>query len=415
MKRGSISNFLNPKTIAVVGASDNPQKVGGVLMNKLVKFTGKIIPVNINRDIVLGIKCYRKVDDYPGEIDMAIIAIPAKTVPYVLEDCGKKRIKNIIVISSGFSEVENFKPEKQISNIVKRYNMNLLGPNCFGIANPYLNLDSTFSNTAPKKGNIAFLSQSGALWSYISDYSSKKIGFSGFVSLGNMVDLDFTDFIKYFSKDKKTKKIILYIEKLKDGRRFIEICRKCKKEIIAVKAGKSEKGSKAALSHTGSLATDFEIYKGAFKQANVKLADSLASAFNLPETRTIPFKIKGKKAVILTNAGGAGALGTDYLEENRFKLVKAPIDLLGTALAEDYESALNKLKDKKFYDFAIVILTPQKMSEPEKTAEVIVKFSKHRKIIACFLGDKSIKKAKQILEKNKIPCFTQIRQIKKII
>jgi acetyltransferase len=409
-KEELLKKFFAPKTIAVIGASNNPGKVGNVLMKKLSRFKGKVIPINIKHKKILGEKAYPSLIKYPKKIDLAIITIPAKIVKNILKDCGRKKIKNVIIISAGFAERGNKKLEQKIIKIAKKYKINLLGPNCFGITNPYLNLDTTFANTSAKKGNIAFISQSGALWSYLSDISASngKFGFSGFVSLGNMADLSFSDFIEYFNKDKKTKKIILYIEKLKQGKKFIDICKKSKKEIIAIKAGKTEKGSRAAISHTGSLATDFEIYKGAFKQADIKLADSLSSAFNFKESKIkIPIKIKGKKVVIITNAGGAGALITDYLVKKGFD-VKPPIDLIGTALSKEYELALNKLKKEKFYDFVIAILTPQKMSEPEKTAKVIVEFSKNKPVIAFFLGDASIKKAEQILEKNNVPCFTKI-------
>jgi len=400
-KRKSLKNFFNPRTIAVIGASNHPEKVGYTLMKKLSDFKGEIIPINIKHDEILGKKVYASLREYPGEIDLAIIAIPAKKVREVLEDCARKKIKNVIVISAGFSEIGENELERGIVQIAKQNKINLLGPNCFGIANPPMNLDTTFANCSAKKGGIAFIGQSGALWSYITDISKQGAGFSGFVSLGNMVDLGFSDFIEYFNKDKKTKKIVLYVEKLKDGKRFISICKKSKKEIIAIKAGKSQRGKEATISHTGSLATDFEIYKGAFKQANVKLVNSLAEAFDI---KTDFPKMKKGKTIIVTNAGGAGVLITDYLAVQDIKVEK-PIDLIGTALPEDYKNTLDKLKG---YRSIIVILTPQTMSQPEETARVLAE-SKHKdRIIAFFLGDVSIKKAKQILEKNNVACFTRI-------
>ncbi len=393
-----LRNFFNPRTIAVVGASEHPGKVGGILMEKLSSFKGKIVPISIKHKEIFGRQAYFSVKDYPGKIDLVVVAIPAKGVKKVLEDCGRKKVKNAIIISAGFSEVGNEKAEEEIVKTAKRYGINLLGPNCFGVANPRLNLDTTFANTSAKKGDVAFISQSGALWSYLADISS--LGFSGFVSLGNMADLGFVDFIEYFNNDKRTKKIVLYVEKLKQGKKFIEICRKSRKEIIVVKAGKSEKGSEAAISHTGSLATDFKIYEGVFKQAGVKLVDSLASAFGFEQSKINIPKTK-KQVSIITNAGGAGALITDYLVEKGFD-VHTPKDLIGTALAKDYERTL-----KKSSGFTIVILTPQKMSEPEKTAEVISKF-KRKNIFVFFLGGKSIKKAEQILKKAKVPVFTRI-------
>lgn len=400
-----VKGILNPKSIAVIGASEHPGKVGNVLVKKLLKFKGEVIPVNIEHDIVYGKKSYVSVLDYKKKIDLAIIAIPAKAVKKVLEECGKKGIKNIIIISAGFSEIGNAKEEKEIIQIGKEYKMNILGPNCFGIANPYLKLDATFSNLNAQEGNIAFIAQSGALWSYLADISNsnKKIGFSAYISLGNMADLEFDDFIEYFSKDRKTKKIILYIEKLKDGKRFIEACKRSKKQIIAIKAGRTKAGTEATLSHTGSLATDFEIYKGIFKQAGIKSENSLSSAFGIKRSEIKP---KGKNVAIVTNAGGAGALLTDYLIEKKYSVNK-PIDLIGTALAEDYKGAFNKLKNSGI-DSVIAVLTPQSMSQPEETAQEIIKFSKFKPIIALFLGRNSIKTAKKILEKNKIPCFTDL-------
>lgn len=373
---GDLNNFFNPKTIAVIGASDNPEKVGNVLINKLSKCKRKVIPINPKKQ-------YPSVLKYPKQIDLAIIAIPNKLVNKVLVECGIKKIQNVIIISSGFAEIKNFELENQIISTAKKYKINMLGPNCFGVANPYIDLDTTFSNTSPKKGNTAFISQSGALFSYISDF---PIGFSGFVSLGNQAMLSFSDFIEYFNKDKNTKKIVLYIEKIKHGKQFIQACRKSKKQIIVVKAGQTKKGSEATVSHTGSLATEFEIYKGAFKQAKVKVVDSLAEAFNLKKQN---IKIKKKKVKIITNAGGAAALITDQLEKQGIQT--STKDLLGTALAKDYNAKGD-----------IYILTPQKMSEPVKTAEIIPKNS-----IACFLGDKSIKRAIKILKKRKIPYYTR--------
>ena len=402
---GGIKDFLNPNSIAVIGASEHAGKVGNVLMKKLLKFRGEVIPINIEHDIVYGKKSYASVLDYKKNIDLAIIAIPAKGVKKVLEECWKKKIRNVIIISAGFSEIGNINAEKEIVEIGKRYGMNILGPNCFGIANPHKNLDTTFSNLSAKKGDTAFVAQSGALWSYLADVSSSKNkpGFSAYVSLGNMADLEFDDFIEYFNKDNKTKKIILYVETLKDGKRFIEACKKSRKKIIVVKSGRTKIGSEATLSHTGSLATDFEIYKGAFRQAGIELKNSLAGAFNIKMREIKP---KGKKIAIVTNAGGAGALITDYLIERGYNVEK-PIDLIGIALAEDYKNAFKKL-EKSRVDSVVSILTPQSMSQPEQTADEIVKFSKYKPIIAVFLGENSIKKAKQILEKNKIPCFTNI-------
>jgi len=396
-----LKRLFYPKTIAVIGASDNPEKVGGILMNKLENFKGKVIPINPKHLSIKQKKAYPSVLEYKERINLAIIVTPSNTINLILKECVKKKIKNIIIITAGFSEVGNKKQEEEIISTAKKYKLNILGPNCFGIANPEINLDTTFSESTPKKGDIAFISQSGALWSYISDLD---VGFSKFASLGNMSDIDFTDLIKYLNKDKKTKKIICYIEKLKNGRRFIEICKKSKKEIFVIKAGKTKQGEKAAISHTGSLATNYRIYSDAFKQAKVKQISSLTKALgiNLPNVE-IP---KGDTAII-TNAGGAGTLISDFIESKNPETIKEINDILGTATAKDYENELKKEKYKKYKNI-IVALTPQSMSQPELTAKIILESHLKKKIIAFFLGDKSIKNAKEILEKNKIKCYTRI-------
>lgn len=429
MKKG-VNKFLNPKSIAIIGASETPGKVGYILMKKLLKFKGKIFPVNINKEIILGKKAYKSVKDIKANIDLVIIATPSETVEKVLSECGNKKIRNVIIISAGFAESGNILLQNKIAKISEKYKMNILGPNCFGVANPYLNLDTTFSKESPKKGDIAFISQSGALWSFLSDLPNE--GFSGCVSLGNMIDLDFVDFIEYFNNDRKTKKIILYVEKLKRGKEFIEICRKSKKEIIVVKAGKSKEGSEATISHTASLATDYNIYEGAFKQAKIKSVNSLYGALktnsNKKEAVQFPKPNKDKnkkgsktnKTIILTNAGGAGALISDLCEENGFRLIHSPIDILGTASPTDYKKALNNLSKKDNYDIIMIVLTPQSMSEPKAVAEEIVEFSKNnkkknknkksnrRRIIAFFLGEKSVKESWKILRHNGIEVYGRI-------
>ena len=395
-----VKEFFNPKTIAIVGASNNPEKVGNILMKKLKKFKGKVIPININETLIGRKKAYNSLLSYPKKINLVIIAIPSKYVYKTLQQCGKKKIKNIIVISAGFSETKHYKLQKQLIKAEKKYQLNILGPNCFGIFNAKLNLDTTFANTTPKKGSTAFISQSGALWSYVSDFN---LGFSGFVSLGNMADLDFSDFIEYFNKDKSTKKIICYIEKLKEGKRFIEICKKSKKEIIVIKAGQTFQGVQATISHTASLATDFEVYLGAFKQAKVNVKNSLAQALKLKKQNFKNYLKKGKTLVI-TNAGGGGALLVDELIKQGIESIKL-VDILGIANANDYRKALSRIRED--YKNIIIILTPQTMSEPENTAKIISSLIFKDKILAMFLGDKSIQEAVKILKKEKVPVITK--------
>jgi acetate---CoA ligase (ADP-forming) len=404
MKRGNLNSFLKPKSIAIIGASNTLGKVGYTLVEKSKNSKAKIIPINLKEKSIQELKAYSSVLNYKQKIDLAVIAIPKKFIIKVIDQCIKKKIKNIIIISAGFEEKKDSELQKKLLSRIKKNKLNVLGPNCFGITNQEINLDLTFSNKNPKKGNTIFLSQSGALFSYIADH---KIKINKYISLGNMADLNFSDWIEFLNQNKKIKKIVCYIEKLKDGKKFIRVCKNSKKKIIAIKAGQTKEGKKAALSHTGSLATDYKIYQDIFKQANVLQENSLIKAFNKkPQNfqKLTKELTKKKKIKIITNAGGAAALLADKLTNQNLKISKI-IDLLGTAKAQDYKKELNK----KTKDQIIVILTPQSMSEPEKTAQEIIN-SKNKKLIrtALFLGNSSLQPAIKLLKNNKIPVFTKI-------
>lgn len=398
--RGELDLLFNPKTIAVVGASNTPGKVGHILMSKLENFKGTVIPINRNDLVIHKREAHKKLTDYTGKIDLAIIATPKKTVLKILKDVKKKQIKNVIIITAGFGEIGDHKAEEKIKNFAKGNKINIIGPNCFGITNAEKNIDLTFSKETPEDGDTVFISQSGALGSYAMDLHIKL---RAFISLGNMSDITFSDMIEYWSHDKKTKKIILYIERLKEGKKFIDVCKKSDKEIIVVKSGKTETGQKATMSHTGSLATNFEIYKGAFRQARVKYFESLTKALG-QKKETIINSLKGKNIAIITNAGGAGALLTDELEREGYK-VFGPKDILGTATPNDYKRALNKIRNP--YSNIVVVFTPQTMSDAQGVAKVISMSRWKDKIIAILLGEKSVKEAKKILKENNVPVFTK--------
>ncbi len=395
-----LEKLFNPKSIAIIGASNNPKKIGNILINKLKNFKGELIPINLKEEKILGFKTYKSVLEYKKQIDLAVIATPKETIKKILQNIEKKQIKNLIIITSGFSEIKDYKSENYLKKFIEKNQINLLGPNCLGIINSKNNLDISFSKYTPKTGDTVFISQSGALGSYIMDL---EIPLRAFVSLGNMTGLTFNDFIEYFNDDPLTKKIILYIEKIKDGKKFIEICKKSNKEIIAIKSGRTKEGQKSTNSHTGSLSTSREIYKGAFKQSNIKQYNSLTEAFGLKK-EDITESIKGKKIAIITNAGGAGALLTDELIEKKYKIF-GPKDLLGTATSKDYYRALHRITQE--YDRIIVIFTPQMMSEPIETAKEIILSRYKHKIIALFLGKKSLQESIKLLEDYNIPVYTQ--------
>ena len=424
-----IENFFRPRNIAIIGASNEKSKVGYSLIKNLEKFKGKVFPINIKRKTIQGRKAFKSVLDVKEKIDLAVIAIPAQFVKNSLEECGKKQIKAVIIISAGYSEIGNIKEEQELLDTAKNYNIRIMGPNCFGNVNPYINLDTSFSLSMPQKGEIAFIAQSGALWISLVEYSLKKFGFSGYASLGNMIDVDFADCIEYFNKDKNTKVILCYIEALKDGRKFMKIAKKTKKPIILVKVGKSDAGAKAALSHTGALAGSYEIYKAAFKQSNVILADTLTEALDKSLLLTQQ-NTRGNKVVIITNGGGTGVLTADLCGIKNLNVIKIqkiikslnkflpddwshnnPIDIVGSSSDKEYKKVFDiLLKNKSIFDFALIILNQQKMINIEKVAQEIINFRKKSKkgIVAILIGGKEIKKAEDLLNKCKIPNFFDI-------
>ena len=425
-----IENFFVPKSIAIIGASNEKSKVGYSLIKNLEKFKGKVFPINIKRKIIQGRKAFKSVLDVKEKIDLAVIAIPSKFVKKSLEECGKKQIKAAIIISAGYSEIGNIKEEQELIEIANKYKIRIMGPNCFGNVNPYINLDTSFSLSMPQKGEIAFIAQSGALWISLVEYSLNKFGFSGYASLGNMIDIDFADCIEYFNKDKNTKVILCYIEALKDGRKFMKIAKKTKKPIILVKVGKSDAGAKAALSHTGALAGSYEIYKAAFKQGNVIISDSLTEALDKAQFLAEEH-ILGDKVIIVTNGGGSGVMAADLCGVKNLNVIKLPknllkelnktlpydwshnnpIDIVGSSSDKEYKNVFLKLeKYKKYFDFALVILNQQKMIDTRLVAKEIINFRKRSKkgVVAILIGGKETEKASELLHKSLIPNFFDI-------
>ncbi len=432
---GDLDNFFYPKSVAVIGASNTHGKVGNALMLNLKKFKGKVYPINLNEKNILGVKAYKSVLEVRDKIDLAVIAIPEQGVYSVLEECGSKGIKNVIIITAGFGETGNNEGQKKLIQISKKYNIRILGPNNFGNVNPYINLDTSFSKLTPDKGNIALISQSGALWVYISQLSLGNFGFSIFSSLGNMIDVDFADIIDYLNNEKNTKAIVCYIETLKDGKRFMEVCRKSKKPIIAIKAGATKAGQKAALSHTGSLAGEIEIYKAAFKQCGVHFAETVEDAFDKAQF-LVDQELKGKKTVIITNGGGLGVLCADYCSKNNLEIVKLsetlikhldlshnwsrnnPIDLVGDADENKYREIFLKLEENHFFDNVIVILSQQEMIDVFKVSKEIVDFRKRSKknVVCCLVGiGDNIDKAKKLLKENGIMSFFEPERCAKVL
>ena len=425
-----IEKLFSAKTIALIGASHQAHKVGHDILKNLLESKRKIYPVNPKATRILGVKAYPTVQDIKGKIDLAIIAVPAQVVPKVMQDCAKKGIKYVMIISAGFSEIGKKELEQSVTNIAKRNGMRILGPNCLGIIDAVTNLNATFFNKMPAKGNISFISQSGALGIAVLDWAiKKKIGLSKFISIGNIADINAHEIIDYLNEDPETKAICLYIESLKNGRAFIESAKKSKKPIVVLKAGATSSGAKAAASHTGALATENAIYDGAFKQCGISRVDTLFQLFEVAQVHALNECLIGRRALIISNAGGAGVIASDAFERNDLEVVKLPailikeldkvlpqtwshnnpIDIVGDALPERYEAVLKSIENGNFFDFVFVILTPQTMTQPEKVAKILSEFNKRFKkpCFACFMGGTSIDKAKNILSQNLILNFDE--------
>lgn len=436
--------LFEPRSVAVIGASRDSESVGyGILFNLLNggffqtkynrPFKGKIFPVNPNAVEILGKLCYRSVKDIDERIELAVIAVSAKIVPKVMQECVEKGVRAAIVISAGFSELgeEGKSLQAEIARMARKYSMPLVGPNCLGIINPKFSLNASFAPAMPPEGDIAFISQSGALADSIIDWAvEKNYGFSKLISVGNAASLGVNDFMEYLESDKSTNAIAIYVESISDGRKFMEVAKACKKPIAIIKAGKTESGVKAASSHTGSLAGSYEIYNAAFRQAGVYEVNNVERLFEAAKTMAIQPRLSKNNIAIITNGGGAGVLAADYCAQNGLNLSRLseetmqlldnsekmhigwsrnnPIDLVGDALPARYELAINAALRQKDIHGLIVIQTLQTMTDPVENAKIIIrareKFEK-KPVIAVYMGGLFTKPGKLLLKSNGIPVF----------
>jgi acetyl coenzyme A synthetase (ADP forming)-like protein len=428
-----LNSLLKPKSVAVVGASRDRKKLGRLVLDNVLAggFRGKVYPVNPKANKIGSLKCYHSLKEIPGNVDLAVISIPAKFVKDTLQDCCDKGVRSVAVISAGFSETgqEGFEEEYKLKLKAEGCKLTVLGPNCLGVISSYVNLNATFAKNSVKKGSIAFLSQSGALGTAALDWAEKSgVGFSHFISLGNKMDLSENDFLEYLDKDKIVKAIAYYLEDFVDGREFIKLASKISKPILILKPGKSEAAQKALGSHTGSLAQDDLIISSAIAQAGALRIRTIEELFNVMKLISSGDILAGKNIAIVTNAGGPGVFTTDAVEASGLKLselssrtqqelalklpaaacVKNPVDVLGDALSDRYKFAIEHVIRDKNVDGVIVILTPQVMTEIEKTAEIIVNIDKKSKkfIIPTFIGGKEVERGNKIFQKNGVCYFS---------
>jgi len=428
-----MNGLLTPKAVAIIGASSTPGKIGHTVVKNLVEsnYEGKIYPVNPKADEILGIKCYASVSDIPGEVDAAILTIPAKFVLDSIKECGEKGVKGLIIITSGFSEVGEKELEEELVTIAKSYGMRILGPNIVGVLSNSDKFNGSFAPFLPLKGNGSLVSQSGALLIGIDAATYLRgVGFDKLISIGNMSDVSFTDTIEWLDQDKNTKCISLYIEGFKEGRRVIEVSQKATKPIIGLKSGISAHGAAAAASHTGSLAGAAKIYEAAFKQAGIIWADDLDNLFDRTQALSLQPPMKGDNLLIITNGGGGGVLATDAAEKYGIPLkfapedvqvelkkhmpafgsAKNPVDLTGMAGTEWYGDSVKYAIQHPWVDGLVVLYCETAMTDPLEIAQGIKNAIAesgvtNKPVTVSYVGGEKSEKAMRWLVDNGLPAY----------
>lgn len=432
--RQPLDAIFAPKSVAVVGATETVGSVGRTIVWNLMSssFGGTIYPVNPKRPSVLGIKAYPDLKSIPEALDLIVVVTPAPTVPGIIKEAVDLGVKSAIIISAGFKETgpEGVELERQIMEHARRGKMRIIGPNCLGVMSPTTGLNATFASTIARRGSVGFISQSGALCTAILDWSlTENVGFSSFVSIGSMLDVDWSDLIYYLGDDPHTKSIVIYMETIGNARAFLSAAREVAmtKPIIVIKPGRTEGAAKAAASHTGSLTGSDEVLEVAFRRSGVLRVNSIAELFYMAEVLGKQPRPQGPRLTILTNAGGPGVLATDALITNGGELAKIspetmeefnkllpaawshnnPVDILGDASPERYAKALEIAAKDENSDGILVILTPQAMTDPTETAEVLKPYadSLGKPVIATWMGGKEVAPGEAILNKANIPTF----------
>jgi acetyltransferase len=426
--------FFAPKTVALIGATEDAGSVGRTILTNLVdrSFGGTVYPVSLKRASVLGIRAYREIGQIPEKVDLAVVATPAPTVPGVIRQCAEAGVKAAIVISAGFKEVgvAGAELERQVLAEARRTGLRVIGPNCLGVMSPATGLNATFAGAMALPGSVGFISQSGALCTAILDWSLREqVGFSAFVSIGSMLDVGWGDLIDYFADDPSTHSIVIYMESIGDARSFLSAAREAAlaKPIIVLKAGRTEAAARAAASHTGSLAGRDAVLEAAFRRCGVLRVHSIADLFNMAEVLAKQPRPRGPRLTILTNAGGPAVLATDALIAAGGELAQLspetveglnrllpphwsrgnPIDVLGDAPPDRYSKAVEIAARDPHSDGLLAILAPQAITDPTQTAEGLKRFArlKDRPVLASWMGGAAVEAGDNVLAQAGIPTF----------
>lgn len=433
-----LESLFTPESIAIIGASRTPGKLGYAILANVIesKYGGPIYPINPAADEILGYRVYPSLADVPGPVGLAVIVVPAKYVMDALHECAANKVGAVIVISAGFRETgrEGLKLERQMADIAERHNMPIVGPNCLGVIDTIAPYNASFAVGMPRTGRIAFMSQSGALCTGVLDVAlAQNIGFSRFVSLGNKAHLNELDFLRSWADDEHSSVIMAYLEGIQNGERFITDARVItkKKPVIAIKSGTTSGGSRAVSSHTGTLAGSERAYEAAFKQAGVLRANSIGDLFDLAIAFARQPLPRGGRIAIVTNAGGPGIMATDALEKSGLRLaglspetqerlrqalpaaasVLNPVDVLGDAMSDRYKIAFQEVLADPNVDAMVVILTPQFMTDIKETAQALAEAAEaqpadcKKPVMACFIGEANMKEAQRLFSERSIPNY----------
>ncbi len=432
-RRGSLQKFFEAKSVAVIGASETAGAVGSTVFQNIVSsgFNGSIYPVNPKRSTIHGCKTFPSISGIPEPVDLAVVVTPAPSVPGIIRECGAAGITNSIIISAGFKEIgpAGAELEKQVLAEARATQMRVIGPNCLGVMAPHFGLNATFAKGIARPGNIGFISQSGALCTAILDWSFEaNVGFSAFVSIGSMLDVGWGDLIHYLGDDPNTKSIVCYMETIGDARAFLSAAREVAltKPIIVIKVGETEAAARAVISHTGSLTGSNDVLDAAFRRVGVLRVHTIQELFDMADVLAKQPRPRGNKLAILTNAGGPGALATDMLVRQGGRLAELsqetftqlndllppfwsrnnPVDVLGDANANRYSNSLRILMNEQNADGALVILTPQDMTEPTQTAEALKSLAHGAKpLLASWMGGVNVAEGRRILAQAGIPAY----------
>jgi acetyl coenzyme A synthetase (ADP forming)-like protein len=432
-----LAPFFEPDSVAVIGASKDPEKLGHAVLKNLIEGgyakKGKVFPINLKAEEILGLPAFPSVLEVPAPIDLAVIVIPYPHVPEALRTCGQKGIPAAVVISAGFREagMEGLEREHELIDIAKQYHIRLIGPNCLGVIDTFTPINASFSAGTPPRGPMAFMSQSGALGTAVLDIAlAGRLGLSKFASLGNKADVDEVDLLLAWNQDENTSVILIYSEGMPNGQKFIQVARQvsANKPVVAIKSGVTQAGSRAVSSHTGSLAGSEQAYQAAFHQAGVLRAESMESLFDMARALGYQPALKGDRIAIVTNAGGPGILATDALERAGLSLARFknetiqaleqylpdaasaanPVDVLGDARSDRYRFAIETVSADPDVDGLLVLLTPQAMTEIDETAQVVSELAStsEKPFLACFMGEAKVQKGIDLLQESGVPNYS---------